>query len=164
MHLGINPQLFNYLEDLFLTQGPYDHQPIEHVEKNIINLPILGLWGIHGLIGNYNIQDALWQKYNGTQLMMISHLIANHLMVNMLQWVGSYNPIYYYPYKKYFNNYCHYQYHKTIIHWQTKKNWQKYPHSIPLKVGQKINGGPLGHFHWKYENCKTIKHLSMDIE
>lgn len=163
MHsLGINPQLFDYLNNLFITESPYNPKSIENFPPNIISLPMLGLWGVHGLIADYNIQDDLWKKYDHDQLMMVSHLIANHLMVNLLQWVSSYNPIYYYPHQQYFNNYCHYQYHKPLINLKIKKSWQKHAHLKQLKVGQKINGGPIGHYHWKYEASTIKDHVSLD--
>ena len=157
----VNHQLFNYLDHLFISNGQYVKN-IENSDNKIIPLNILGLWGVHGLIEDYNTQDNLWSKYSHEQLMMVSHLIANYLIVHLLQWVSSYNPIYYYPYKKYFNNYCYYQYCKPIINLKNPKNWQQYHHNYGLKVGQKINTGPLGNYYWKYNICKKISSLSLN--
>ena len=157
----VNHQLFNYLDRLFITHGPSIKNQ-ENPHENIIPLNILGLWGVYGLIEDYNTQDDLWNQYPHDQLMMVSHLMANHLIVHLLQWVATYNPIYYYPYKKYFNNYCYYQYRKSIINLKHPENWQKYPHDYGLRVGQKINGGPLGNYYWKHNICKKPQSLSME--
>ena len=156
----MDPQLFNYLEAILITTQDNTHnKSLEILDNGIVQMNILGLWGNHGLIQNYNTQEELLQQYDHKQLMMASHIVGHSLLLNLLQWISSYNPLYYYPYKKYFNNYCYYQYQWPIGPQLNSGNWRKNYHACGLKVGQKIHQGPIGNifFQYAYDKKKPLK-------
>jgi hypothetical protein len=150
----MDSQLFNHLDQLFITKNDLRNNfSKEFSNKSIVITKTLGLWGTNGLIVDYDEQEILWDLYDQEKLMMISHLLANYLIIILLQWVGSHHPIYYYPHKQYFHGCCYYQYS-----WPLKKKaklfWKRHGHPYALKIGQKIHQGVLGSFFWQYNESR----------
>jgi hypothetical protein len=147
---------------LFLSTNEFSQnkQEIKEIAYDSINdyyfiyLYSYGLWGIKGLIFDLNVQEQLKEIYEEKFLNNASNIILNALINYKLQWVTSYNNLYYFDYNRSYSyiKYWDYQYKLFIKnndnHWQLKKT------SLYLKIGDSIDSGVIGNYYWSHEKLK----------